>query len=71
MENKTEATVWGLFRGSCRSMINKPLPLIGIIVGILILRSFKGGGGLLIMDLHFVPQRPLNYKGTLFPNVQL
>ena len=36
-----------------RPLINKPLSLIGVIIGILILRPLKGGG-LLIMGLHYL-----------------
>ena len=38
-------------------MINKPLPLIGIIIGLLILRSLKGGA-LFIMGQHYIPGDP-------------
>ena len=36
----------------CRPMINKPPPLIGIIIGIRTFRPLKGGG-LLIRGLHY------------------
>ena len=37
-------------------MINNPLPSIGIIIGILVLRPLKGGG-LLIVGLHYWVRR--------------
>ena len=38
-------------KGSCRPQINKPPPLNGIVIRVLILRPLKGGG-LFIMGLH-------------------